>query len=240
MLALRRPAPRPGDGWTRPSAHAIGWAEEGCPARVGPATTGNEPFVDLPLIALVFGIILLAELPDKTMFAALVLGTRFSARWVFLGAAVAFTVHVVIAVAAGSLLGLLPQRALDLIVAALFLVGAAVMLHASAHGADAEPDAVRSTVGRTSIMAAVASSFMVIFLGEWGDITQIATANLAARYQDPLSVGVGAALGLWTAALVGISAGRGLLRLISAATLQRIGAVVFLGLACFSLAKAAA
>jgi putative Ca2+/H+ antiporter (TMEM165/GDT1 family) len=93
-------------------------------------------------------------------------------------------------------------------------------------------------VGREHALAAVASSFTVIFLGEWGDITQIATANLAAKYHDALSVGIGAALGLWTAALVGITAGRGLLRLISPAVLQRIGAAIFLGFACYSLLTA--
>ena len=143
---------------------------------------------------LVFVIVLIAELPDKTMFASLLLGTRFAGRWVFLGAAAAFTVHVVIAVTAGSLLGLLPHRTLDVIVAVLFLLGAAFMLHASRSPEEDEEEVVNKRTG-TSAWAGVVSSFVVIFIGEWGDITQIATANLAARYRDPLAVGIGAALG---------------------------------------------
>ena len=189
------------------------------------------------LVLLVFAIVLLAELPDKTMFASLMLGTRFAARWVFLGAAAAFVVHVVIAVSAGSLLGLLPHRVLESIVAALFLLGAGVMLHAARSQEEGEEEAAAARAG-TSAWAGIASSFVVIFIGEWGDITQIATANLAAKYHDPIAVGIGATLGLWTAALLAITAGRTLLRYISVTLLHRIGAVVFLGFAIFSVVSA--
>ncbi|HEX2902073.1 MAG TPA: TMEM165/GDT1 family protein [Jatrophihabitans sp.] len=186
---------------------------------------------------LVFVIVLIAELPDKTMFASLMLGTRFAARWVFLGAAAAFTVHVIIAVTAGSLLGLLPHRVLEIIVAALFLLGAGFMLHASSTPEEDEEEAVNRRTG-TSAWAGVASSFVVIFIGEWGDITQIATANLAAKYHDPLAVGVGAALGLWAAALLAITAGRTLLRYLSVVLLHRIGAAIFTALAIYSVVEA--
>jgi putative Ca2+/H+ antiporter (TMEM165/GDT1 family) len=166
----------------------------------------------LGLIALVFGIVLIAELPDKTMFASLLLSTRFGARWVFVGAATAFVLHVTIAVTAGSLLRLLPHRVLDFVVAGLFLLGAAFLLHASRTQEDEDAEVAESG---SSPWAAVASSFAVIFVGEWGDITQIATANLAAKYDNPIAVGVGATLGLWAAALIAITAGRSLLRVIS-------------------------
>jgi putative Ca2+/H+ antiporter (TMEM165/GDT1 family) len=194
--------------------------------------------VNVLLVLLVFAIVLTAELPDKTMFASLMLGTRFSARWVFLGAASAFLVHVVIAVSAGSLLTLLPQRALDIVVAALFLAGAAFMLHASRAEEQGAEEAAAARAGG-SAWTGIISSFVVIFLGEWGDITQIATANLAARYNQPLAVGVGALLGLWTAALLAITAGRTLLRHMSAKLLHRVGAVVFVGFAVYSIVRAA-
>ncbi|MGQ0630089.1 MAG: TMEM165/GDT1 family protein [Sporichthyaceae bacterium] len=193
--------------------------------------------MDVPLILLVFGVVLVAELPDKTMFATLMLGARFAARWVFLGAAAAFAVHVVIAVSAGSLLGLLPGRVLDVIVGALFLLGSALLWRASRADED-DADAAAGRVG-TSAGAVLAASFSVIFIGEWGDITQIATANLAATHQDVLSVGIGAILGLWTAAALAITAGSGLLRLVRPVVLHRAGAVLFLALGLYSLARAA-
>ena len=188
------------------------------------------------LVLLVFAIVLLAELPDKTMFASLMLGTRFAARWVFIGAAAAFVVHVVIAVTAGSLLGLLPHRLLESIIAVLFLIGAALMLHASRAEEEGEEEA--ASARGTSAWAGIASSFVVIFIGEWGDITQIATANLAAKYHDPIVVGIGATLGLWTAALLAITAGQTLLRYMSVRLLHRIGAAVFLGFAIYSIVEA--
>lgn len=193
--------------------------------------------MSLLLVLLVFGIVLLAELPDKTMFASLMLGTRFAARWVFIGAAAAFLLHVIIAVSAGSLLGLLPHRVLESIIAALFLLGAGFMLHASRSQEEGEEDAAAARSG-TSAWAGVTSSFLVIFIGEWGDITQIATANLAAKYHDPFAVGIGAVLGLWTAALLAITAGRTLLRYVSVNLLHRIGAVIFVGFAIFSIVSA--
>ena len=61
----------------------------------------------LPLILSTFGIIFLAELPDKTALASLVLATRYPARQVVLGAWLAFLVQTLVAVAAGSLFQLL-------------------------------------------------------------------------------------------------------------------------------------
>lgn len=189
------------------------------------------------LIAIVFAIILIAEMPDKTMFASLMLGTRFAARWVFLGAAAAFVVHVVIAVTAGSLLGLLPHRALEFIVAALFLLGASYLLHESRHSSD-ETKADINSARNGSARVAIGSSFAAVFIGEWGDITQLTTANLTAKYHNPIAVGIGATLGLWTAALLAITAGRNLLRIISVQLLHRAGAVIFLGFATYSIVQA--
>ncbi|MGX7677909.1 TMEM165/GDT1 family protein [Jatrophihabitans sp. DSM 45814] len=196
------------------------------------------------LIPLVFAVILIAELPDKSMFASLVLGTRFKARWVFLGVATAFVVHVIIAVTAGGLLTLLPHRILEGVVAALFLGGAAYMWYSAGHEEDDledEGDEVVSTSAPTGKagprFTAFATSFAVIFLGEWGDITQILTANLAAKYHDPVAVGIGAVLGLWAAALLAITLGRTLLRYISVALLQRVGAVILLAFALYTVVQ---
>lgn len=192
--------------------------------------------MNLLLIPLVFILVLIAELPDKSMFASLMLATRFPPRWVFLGVASAFLVHVTIAVVAGGLLSLLPRRILEIVVAVLFLIGA-VVLWREAGGKQAESTASehQGASRPASPLTAYASSFGVIFVGEWGDITQILTANLAAKYADPVAVGIGATLGLWTAALLAITAGRSLLRRMSMTLLQRIGALILLGFAGYTI-----
>lgn len=192
--------------------------------------------LNLALIATVFGLVFLAELPDKTALASLVLGTRYRPLYVFAGAASAFALHVALAIAAGSLLALLPHRALEAVVAALFLLGA-VLLVRGRTGEDEEHLDIKA--GASPTFARVAStSFLVILVAEFGDLTQILTANLAAKYHDPLTVGIGAALGLWAVAALAIVGGRGLLRLVPLTVITRVAAVIMLVLAVFSLISA--
>jgi putative Ca2+/H+ antiporter (TMEM165/GDT1 family) len=193
--------------------------------------------VSLALIATVFGLVFLAELPDKTALASLVLGTRYRPAYVFTGAAGAFAVHVVLAIAAGSLLTLLPHRLLEGVVAALFLLGAVLVLRGR-HG-EAEEEHIDIKGGKPPTFARVAATaFGVILVAEFGDLTQILTANLAARYHDPIAVGIGAVAGLWAVAALAIVGGRGLLKLVPMTVITRVAGLLMLLLAGFSLAQA--
>ena len=83
----------------------------------------------LAVVFAVFPIIFLGELPDKTMFASLILATKGRPLQVWLGAAAAFAVHVVIATTIGvGLFHLLPHKVIDGLVAVLFLLGAGLRL----------------------------------------------------------------------------------------------------------------
>jgi putative Ca2+/H+ antiporter (TMEM165/GDT1 family) len=194
----------------------------------------------IAIVATVFGITFLAELPDKSLFASLVLSTRYRPLPVWVGAAAGFTVHVAIAVTAGQLLTLLPHRVLESVVAGLFLAGSAYLLISSLRsGQDQEnTDAARQGGTPPSFVKIAATAFGIIFLSEWGDITQVTTANLAARYADPLAVGVGAALGLWTVAAVAVNIGAKSLNVIPMTWVQRITGTILLGFGVYSLAAA--
>jgi len=193
--------------------------------------------VSLAVIATTFALIFLSELPDKTALASLVLATRYPGRYVFLGAAGGFTVQVAIAVAAGSLLALLPHRALEGVVAALFLIGAGIMLWHSRGGAEEEQEPEVKPV--SSPWRATLVSFSVITVAEFGDLTQIVTANLAAKF-DWLPVAVGAVLALWAVAAIAILGGQALLRWIPLRFVIRAAAAIMLALAGFSLYSAIA
>jgi putative Ca2+/H+ antiporter (TMEM165/GDT1 family) len=216
------------------------WVEGASPAR----TDRREARVHPLVVLIVFAVIALAELPDKSMFASLLLSTRYRASWVFVGVATAFAVHIVIAVTAGGLLALLPHRAVNAIVAAMFLAGAAVLLwrQESEEVEEGLQEGVE-VEGRVRIAPTfrrvVLTAFAVVFVGEWGDITQIATANYAARYHDPLSVGVGAILGLWAVAALAVSAGRRVLSRVPVGVLRRSAGVVLLLFAALSAVQAA-
>jgi Ca2+/H+ antiporter, TMEM165/GDT1 family len=193
--------------------------------------------VQLDVIVAVFPIIFLGELPDKTMFASLVMSTRGRPAVVWLGAAAAFAVHVVIAVTVGvALFHVLPHRALEAVVAAMFLVGAALALREAAKERNEEELVEREVASHRRIAV---TAFLVIFLAEWGDLTQILTANLAAHYHDALSVGVGALLALWAVAGLAVVSGQSLLRVVNLATVRIVTAVVLAGLAGWAIWEAA-
>lgn len=192
--------------------------------------------MDLTVAATSFALVFPVELPDKTFVASLVLATRFRATPVWAGVTAAFLVQTAVAVTAGGLLGLLP----DLVVAAaaglLFAVGA-VILWRGAASADEPLDhqaMAQAARGGTSLWRAAATSFGVLFLAEWGDLSQLLTAGLAARYDDPLSVGVGAWLALATVAAIAVLLGRTLLQHVRLATIRRVGALICLSLASIS------
>ena len=194
--------------------------------------------MSLAIAATVFVVIFLAELPDKTALASLVLGSRYRPSWVFAGVAAAFAVHAALAVAAGSLIALLPRRPVEAVVAALFVAGAVLLLRGRHEDGDDEHVELH---GREPGFWRVAwTSFCVILVAEFGDLTQIATATLAARFHDPLSVGVGAVLALWAVAGLAIVGGRGLLKVIPLTWITRVAAVIMLVMAGFSLAAAIA
>ncbi|MGH6655782.1 MAG: TMEM165/GDT1 family protein [Actinocrinis sp.] len=194
------------------------------------------------LILTVFALVFLAELPDKTALASLVLGSRYRPLHVFVGTAAAFAVHVGLAIAAGSLLALLPHRTLEAIVGALFLLGAVLLLrgrHGDQTGDEGADEHVEIAPGKKPTFLRVASTgFLVILVAEFGDLTQILTANLAAKYHDPLSVGVGAVLALWAVAGIAIVGGRGLLKVVPLTVITRVAAAIMAVLAAVSLISA--
>jgi putative Ca2+/H+ antiporter (TMEM165/GDT1 family) len=194
--------------------------------------------LDPAVIATVFGLVFVAELPDKTAVAGLVLGAKFPARWVFAGMAAAFLVHVVIATAAGSLLSLLPRRPVEAVIGALFLLGAVLIWREGVADEEEEEEKVDAVPESAGFLKVASLGFGVIFLAEWGDLTQILTANLAAKYHDPLSVGIGAVLGLWAVGLLAILGGKTLLRVLPIMWITRFAAAVMVALAIFSIVEA--
>jgi Ca2+/H+ antiporter, TMEM165/GDT1 family len=184
----------------------------------------------LAAAGIAFVLTFLGELPDKSLFASLVLGTRYRPLYVWVGAAAAFTVQAGIAVTAGRLLALLPRHLVDGVVATLFLAGAVYLLVSSFRQRQPENlDAARQGGPPATFARVTGTSFAVVFLAEWGDITQLTAANLAAKY-DPLSVFAGATLGLWAVAALAVTVGAKSLNFIPMAWVQRITAVILLAL----------
>ncbi|MGW3072274.1 MULTISPECIES: TMEM165/GDT1 family protein [unclassified Kitasatospora] len=189
--------------------------------------------MSITVAALTFGIIFLAELPDKTALASLVLGTKYRASYVFAGIAAAFALQVGIALVAGHLLSLLPHRWVEGVTGVLFLVGAAMLLFHG--GGDDEDGHAAKEPSSNSFWKVAGASFVVVAIAEFGDLTQIMTANLAAKYADPLAVGIGSWLALCAVGGVAIVGGQKLLKYVPMKLIIRVAAAIMVALAGYSL-----
>ncbi|CAA9280450.1 MAG: hypothetical protein AVDCRST_MAG57-3780 [uncultured Blastococcus sp.] len=189
----------------------------------------------LSVIATAFILVLPVELPDKTLFASLVLATRFPPLPVFVGVGLAFGVQVAIAVTAGSLLSLLPDALVSGVVALLFLVGAVILWRSADSGP--EDDELAETKQATSFFRVAAISFGVLFAAEWGDLSQLATAGLAARYDEPLSVFTGAWAALLVVSGLAVFLGKKLADRLPIALIRRVAAGLFLVFAVFAVVE---
>ena len=191
--------------------------------------------MDLTAVAITFGTIFLVELPDKTFIAAVVLSTRYRPLMVWVGVGLAFFVQTLVAVAAGKLTTLLPDTLLTGVAAVIFLLGA-IVLFRTAPGADAgeqeteQEYAAKASENKTGLKAVVAS-FLVLFAAEWGDLSQLLTISMVARFDDHVSVFVGAWGALLTVSGLAILSGRLLLRHMRLSVLHYVGSAVCLVLA---------
>jgi len=178
-----------------------------------------------------FVAVLPAELPDKTILATLILSSRYRPSVVFCGAAAAFLAQVIIGVTAGGALSLLPHHLIEGLAAVAFVAGAVLLWRHEEEDEDTDDEESGRDGERTGFWPVFGTSFGVVFLAEFGDLTQFMTVSLAARFHDPVAVGIGATLALWVAVAAAVTLGWRLLKLIPMRWLTRGAAVVMLVLA---------
>ena len=195
------------------------------------------------VIATTFLLILPIELPDKTFIATLVLATRYKPLPVWIGVSAAFLVQTVVAVTLGGLIGHLPRTPVEIFAGLMFLAGGLILIRgagkADAEEAETEHEFEAKATAGMHGWQVVGTSFLVLFVAEWGDLSQLLTAGLVVKYEDPVSVGVGAFLALATVSALGAVLGRTLLKRIRLATIRRVGGGLCLLLAAASLLQVA-
>ncbi|WP_410647846.1 TMEM165/GDT1 family protein [Amycolatopsis sp. cmx-4-54] len=185
-----------------------------------------------------FGLVLAVELPDKTLVATLVLTTRFRAWPVFAGVTAAFAVQSAIAATFGSVLTLLPETLVTVIVAAMFGIGAFMLLREGFRpGKDGGEDASRSGPSPATFFRSALTSFGVLFAAEWGDASQLATASLTARFGNPFAVALGSFVALVAVAGLAVFIGAKVRSRIRPKLIQRVAGFVFAGFSLFALAQ---
>jgi len=183
----------------------------------------------------VFALMFVLELPDKTFVATVIMSTRARPLMVALGASLALTVQMTIAVGAGSLLTLFPVHWKDLIVGLLFLSGGLYLLFVSESEEEGNGRREAALEKVTSRWKEVTTAFIVIFIGEFGDLTQIQGANFEAKLHQPLEVFLASSLALICDSFIGAYSGRALERVISLKRIRLGGGFIFTGLGVWTL-----
>lgn len=197
--------------------------------------------MDFGVAATSFALIVPPELVDKSFVATLVLATRFRARPVWLGVALAFVLQSLIAVIAGGLISALPRTYVELGTALLFTVGAVLLLRGARKAEEREAEQehafeARMTDGPTGGATAFGTSFLLVFAAEWGDLSQLLTAGMAARFEAPVAVFAGAAAGALFVTGVAVLAGKTFLKRVRPPLLATTGGLVCAGLAVVTAA----
>ena len=180
--------------------------------------------MDLWAFLVTFGTIFLVELPDTTFLATLVLATRYRPLFVWVGAAMAFTVQTAIAVALGAAVTLLPRTPVTILAGCMFLIGAIMLIREalehqrSTKAGEGELAEVEKTVvakaKQTTGLRSIVTSFVVLLFAEFGDLSHLLTISMVARYQAPVEVYAGALAALLVVCALAVLVGKTLMRVV--------------------------
>ncbi|MBF0141976.1 MAG: TMEM165/GDT1 family protein [Magnetococcales bacterium] len=192
------------------------------------------PMAQISAILTAYFPVALAEMGDKSQLVCMTLASRYRPWPIFLGAGSAFILLNILAVLFGATVAAwVPERLLTIGVALLFAGFGLHTLFA------AEPDAKEAAVEGPHHHGAI-TAFLMVFLSEFGDKTQIVVAGLAGTAASPAAIWLGATAALLTTTALGIWAGRALHGRLPLAHLKRGAGILFLLLAAMAALKAAA
>jgi putative Ca2+/H+ antiporter (TMEM165/GDT1 family) len=200
--------------------------------------------VNLAVAATTFILVIPAELPDKTFISSVVLASRHRPLPVWTGASAALVLQAALAVVAGHLLGLLPHVLVESIISAAFIGGALYLLFVPQKAAEARAEEIaaeeegeleRAPLAERSFWRITLTTFTVIALAEFGDITQVLIANLTARYRDGPAVFVGASVAFLVVAAVGVLAGRTITRWAPISLIRKLSGLALLALGIYTI-----
>nr|WP_228014461.1 TMEM165/GDT1 family protein [Fortiea sp. LEGE XX443] len=185
-------------------------------------------------------LITVSELGDKTFFIAVILAMHHSRRLVFAGVTAALAAMTILSVLFGQVASLLPKIYIHYAEIALFLAFGIKLLYDASKmpTATCNTDVVEEAEAavkqadlqlpkRKTPWAIITEAFLLTFVAEWGDRTQIATIALAAG-NNPIGVSIGAILGHAICAAIAVIGGKFIAGRISERQLTFIGGCLFL------------
>ena len=195
--------------------------------------------IDPLVVALAFGAIFVVELPDKTFIATLVMSTKMRPLFVWIGVGLAFLVQTGIAVGIGKAASFLPEQLIHTVAALMFAIGAIILFREARSADEDEPGQEDEFAAKADSSAhgfkVVATSFLVLFAAEWGDLSQLLTISLVAKYDDPVSVFIGSWGALLAVSGLAVIVGRLLLQRVRLSVLHYVGAAVCVSMAALTV-----
>ncbi len=172
------------------------------------------------------GVVALAEIGDKTQLLSLVLAARYRAPWaISAGIFVATLLNHALAALVGETVFVWIGPDWMRWIVGLSFIAMAVWTLIPDKLDDDEENAAEKTLRRYGVFAMTA---VIFFLLEMGDKTQVATAILAARFNDLPPVVMGTTLGMLIANVPLVFFGSALLRHVRIELVHRVTAVLFL------------
>jgi putative Ca2+/H+ antiporter (TMEM165/GDT1 family) len=177
-----------------------------------------------------FLLIALAEIGDKSQLVCMTLAARHRPRPVIAGAISAFAILNLLAVLFGAAVAAwLPEWLVILAVAVLF---GAFGISSLRYQEEDEDETVEEKPGQGVFV----TTFLLIFLAEFGDKTQIAVAGMSSTVAVS-AVWIGATLALAGTSVLGVIAGRKLLHKLPLLWIHRISGGFFLLLALLAIIR---
>lgn len=176
------------------------------------------------------GLVAIAEMGDKTQLLALVLAARFRKPWpIVWGILLATLANHALAGALGSwITSFLSPAVLRWTLGISFLAMAAWMLI---------PDKLDDDESnKTPQLGVLGTTFILFFLAEMGDKTQIATVMLGAQYSDALVwVVAGTTVGMMLANAPVVWLGERIIKLVPIAIVHKVSAGIFVVLGLLAI-----
>jgi Ca2+/H+ antiporter, TMEM165/GDT1 family len=193
------------------------------------------------LTAFTAGLLLItvSELGDKTFFIAVILAMHHSRRLVFIGVTAALAAMTILSVLLGQTASLLPKVYIHYAEIVLFIAfGIKLLYEARKMPAACDTEVVEEAKAaveqadlqlpkRKTASSILIEAFVLTFMAEWGDRTQIATIALAAG-NNPIGVTIGAILGHAICAAIAVIGGKMIAGRISERQLTLVGGCLFL------------